>query len=357
MKITLINVIKPQEGSGDGMTEYTYEIYRRIKKKNHVEVVYATEKSGRVDVSALVYANTLFKLRIRKLAREDYDVIHITNQELGFAAKILKENGTRAAVVTTIHDVMRTQVDSYKGLMQRSYSRLVANSIRDSIRYSDYLIFSSSSAQNDTMRVFGGVKKSAVTPLAATEEFRVAPIPKKAKRKEFIVGYVGALASWKNPIFVLKTAELLKNYKGCKFRLNGNGPEEESLKKYKTEHGLDNVKILGFPSWDRFLAMYDSFDLFLYPPYEEGGSSLPLLNSQCRGLPVIVHKRNQFAEEVTRYCFPAKDEADAARIIKRIREKGFDKKHQQKMLRHARSFSWDAVTKQSVDAYRKALQH
>ena len=355
MKIALINTIRPQDGSRDGITEYTYQIYERFRKNHTVDLVYVTDKSKRLDNIALLYANTLFKLKVQNLINKDYDIIHITNQELGFAAKILKKSRTKAKVITSIHDLMRMHINPYADLTQKMYNKLIAGSILNCFKYSDCIIFSASTVQKDANRMFSGMFKNSITTLLGpSEEFRITKISKKARRKDFIIGYVGALAPWKNPIFVLRTANMLKNDSSYKFRMYGNGPEEDTLNAYKSEHKLDNIEINGFPLQSKFLGMYDSFDLFLYPTTEEG-SSLPVINAQCRGLPVVIYKGNKVDVEVTKYCFVARDEAEAASIIKRIREKGFDPKHRRTMLNYIRSFSWDRVTKETIAVYKKAL--
>ncbi|MDE1870247.1 MAG: glycosyltransferase [Candidatus Micrarchaeota archaeon] len=355
MKIALVNVIKPQEGSRDGMTEYTYQLYERIRKKHVVDLVYVTEKSKRLDSIAYVYANTLFKFKVRKLAKKKYDIIHITNQELGFVAKTVKKLGTKAKVITSIHDLMRMDINSVQGFSQRMYSRLVARSIMDCFKFSDSIIFSASTVEKDAVKRFGGMFGAHVTTLLGpSEEFRTAPIPKKTKRREFVVGYVGAFAPWKNPMFVLKTAKLLKDDKSIVFKMYGHGPEEEVMRAYKSENRLENLEIKSFPAQNRFLEMYDGFDLFFYPTLEEG-SSLPMINSQCRGLPVVIYKGNKVDDEVTRYCFVSKDEKDAAGLIRGIEEKGFETKRRQIMLKYVRGFSWDRVAKETLDVYHKVL--
>jgi len=356
MKIALVNVIKPQEGSRDGMTEYTYQIYERLRKRHTVDLIYVTEKSKRLDNLAYLYASTLFKLKIRKLAKKDYDIIHITNQELGFVAKEVKRLGTKAKVITSIHDLMRMNINFGQGFAQRMYNSLVANSILDCFKFSDHIIFSASTVEKDAVKMFREMFKNySTTLLGPSEEFRTTAIPKKARRKEFVIGYVGAFAPWKNPMFVLRTARLLKNERDIVFKVHGHGPEEEAMRTYKSKHNLSNVEIIGFPEQSKFLEMYDSFDMFFYPTLEEG-SSLPMINSQCRGLPVVIYKENKVDVEVTKYCFVSKNEADAAKMIKRIKQRGFDRGHQQRMLKYVRGFSWDRVTKETLAIYSKTIR-
>jgi glycosyltransferase involved in cell wall biosynthesis len=356
MKILIVNVIKPQEGSRDGMTEYAYQIYERLSRKHDVDILYVTPVSKRLDKVSFVYANTLFKLKVRAAAKRDYDIIHITNQELGFAAKVLKNAGTKAKVITSIHDLMRADINSYDDPLQRFYNTLVAGSIRDCFRYSDYVISSASTVTKDAEKRFGNIlKRHGTTLLGPSEEFRTTPLPKKKTKEKIVVGYVGALAPWKNPMFVAHTANLLKDIRNLHFRMYGNGPEKERILAYKDENRLDNLELLEFPPQKRFLGMYDSFNIFFYPTTEEG-SSLPMLNAQSRGLPVIIYKGNKVDVEVTKYCLVAKNEADAARIIKRLISMGFDENYKRKMVNYIHGFSWDRVTNETLEIYKRVLK-
>lgn len=355
MKIALLNTIRPHAGSGDGMTEYTYQLYTMLGKGNKVDAIYPLNDSKRNDIFGLVYTNSLFKLRLRELAKEDYDIIHITNQELGFAAKMLRRLGSRAKIITSVHDLMRVKDEGYhRGMLQDAYSNLVSSSVKDAIDYSDYVIFTASTVQKDGEGRFKKeLRKHVTTLLCPKEPFRTSKIPAK-KSGTFTVGYMGALAFRKNVIFALKTAKkIIGKEKNVKFLVYGSGAEKENLMGYKSENNLSNVSFMGFAQEEKLMQIYDSFDLFFYPSLEEG-SSLPILDAQARGLPVIVLKDNNMDEEVTRYCYKAKDEAEAARIISDLAKNGYQKKQMEKSTNYARSFSWDRVARETFTVYRKA---
>jgi len=355
MKIALLNTIKPHAGSGDGMTEYAYQLCTKLSKSNKVDAIYPLEQSKRSDIFGLVYTNSVFKLRIRKLAKEDYDIIHIANQELGFVAKMLKRLGCKARIITSIHDLMRVKDEGYhRGFLQDAYSNLVASSVHDALNFSDLIIFTASSVGNSAKREFGHeLKKHTVTLLCPKDQFRTAKIPADKRSSELRVGYIGALAFRKNIIFVLKTAKMLKDDISVKFIIYGSGAEKPNLLQFKEENKLSNVTFMGFAPENKLMQIYDGFDLFIYPSIEEG-SSLPILDAQARGLPAIVIKSNNMDEEVTKYCFKARDEQDAARIIALISKKGCSKKQIGAWTNYARSFSWDRVAKETLAAYKSA---
>lgn len=354
MKIALLNVIKPHAGSGDGMTEYAYHLYTELSKGNKVDLVYPLERSKRNDIFGLVYANSVFKLKIKNLAKEDYDVIHIVNQELGFAAKMLKRLGSKAKIITSIHDLMRVKDKEYHfGLLQDAYSNLVSSSVHDALNFSDSIIFSASSVRNSAKKFFGTeLKKHFVTLLCPKDDFRTAKIPTK-KNRMIKIGYIGALAFRKNVIFMLKTAKRLKDNGNIKFVIYGSGAEKPNLTMFKENNKLGNVTFMGFAPEGRLMQIYDGFDIFMYPSVEEG-SSLPILDAQARGLPAIVLKKNNMDREVTKYCFKAKDELDAAKIILELSSNGYSKRQMERSTNYARSFSWNKVASDTFAIYKKS---
>jgi glycosyltransferase involved in cell wall biosynthesis len=236
-------------------------------------------------------------------------------------------------------------------VLQSTFNYLVSSSIHDGLNYSDMVIFSASTVQKDTLRRFK-VNRWETTLLGPKEAFRKAALPKKKKGKYFNIGWVGALAFRKNAIFILKTALLIKNDDRYRFVIWGSGAEKQNLFNFKEEHKLDNVSFMGFAPEKELMKIYDSFDVFFYPSLEEG-SSLPILDAQARGLPVIAHKDNHMDVEVTKYCFLAGDPKVAEQLIRKLFKKGYDPKLRKISTAYARSFSWERVVKETMDSYKK----
>jgi len=357
MRIALVNTFRPTAGSGDGITEVTYRVSEVLKRKHKVDLIYPLDSVKRNDVLGLIDANTLFKLKVRKLLSSNYDIIHITNQEMGYVARMAKQSGTTAKVVTSIFDFMRVRKGFHKGFVHSIYNRLVSQSIRDSIDYSDLIIFSASSIKREAAEIYGPIRKSKVIYIGPPKEsFRTAPIPRRKRGKVLNVGYMGALSHWKNVIFILRTAALLKARKSAyRFTIFGSGAELESLKDYKEKNGLDNVHFMGFAPENGLMGIYDSFDVFFYPTLEEG-TSLPVFDAQARGLPVVLYGKTKLADEVKAHCLIAKDEEDAAKILERLCKDGYSPRERAISTKYARSFSWDRVARETLDAYRSLIR-
>jgi glycosyltransferase involved in cell wall biosynthesis len=306
-------------------------------------------------VTGLIYANTLFKVKLRKMLAGDYDIIHIVNEEMGYVARMAKRSGTKAKVITSVFSLMRLGKGYNKGLMQKAYSNMVAKGLQDAIEYSDLMIFSGTELQEQAQERFGRIRKVRQIYIGPPHDsFVKAAAPKKRKGKVITVGYVGALALRKNPLFILKTAELMKDKSWYRFIVYGSGAEYNVLERYKKERGLHNVTLMGFAPEERLMEIYDSFDIFFYPSIEEG-SSLPVFDAFARRLPVVLYRKTNMSQEVKKYGIIADDEKDAARIIENIGAHGYSNAKRSAAYRYVRSYSWDRVFREVFGAYKEVL--
>jgi glycosyltransferase involved in cell wall biosynthesis len=233
---------------------------------------------------------------------------------------------------------------------------MVSSSINLGMKYSDFILFPSSTSQKKSLEIFRGLRNwETIISMGTKDSFRRVRLPARRKGGEFVIGFVGALAFRKNIPFMLETAFLLKNYNKYKFLIYGSGAEAANLLEFKNRNGLDNVHFMGFAPEKDLLKIYDSFDVFFYPSTEEG-SSFPILNAQTRGLPVIVYTGNHMDLESTRYCTPCSTPLEASRIIKRLEQKGYNPKERKISTEYARSFTWDRVADETLNCYRRLLK-
>ena len=354
MKIAVLSIAKPAAGTGNGTTEYAFQLILRLREMGQeVDEVYAIEDSKRNDIMGLVNTQITFPRKIAKIAKMDYDIAHITIQEIGFAARILKENGFKGKVVSTVHDLTRLSNKLYQGLLQKSYNRIVAKSIEDSLKYSDYITFNSQQTMDEVFERFGPMKNARLIWHGTRRSFLNEPIQKKNDRI-FRVGHVGALGDHKNVIAMLHVAEHLKGNDKIKFLIYGTGHQKENIEKYKAEKKLDNVMLMGFAPEDKLIEIYDSFDAFVLPSNYEGLSH-QILEAGARELPIIVFKKARIPEAVTKHCLKAEDEKDMARIIADLQKRGFDKKEKAAATKYYREFTWDRTVKEMFELYKELM--
>ncbi len=352
MKLALLSIIKPMKGSGDGPTEYAYQLQNALKKYGPVEPVYALNESKRNNVSGLVSMNMKMRLKARRV-KCGYDIFHITNQEMGFLAKPLKKR-CNVPVVTTVHDIARFQKGLQSGLLQGTYNRMVKSYVRDAVQNSDLLLFDSKLTMSEVYRKFGTRKNGVVVNLGINDVVINQPLKTKESRGRFNVGYLGSMARHKNVMLLLEAANIIEgdNYS---FSIYGTGIEYKRLEEFRDRNGLESVKFMGFAPQAKMVQIYDSFDAFVFPSLYEG-FGLPIIEAQARGLPVIIYKHGKISEEVRKYCFEAEDAAHMANIIYDLKENGYGAGLRRKATAYARSFTWERCAKNTLEAYKNALE-
>ncbi len=359
MKILIITSIRPYIGSGSGIAEYSYRLIEHIKrmltKYDKIDCLYVLSKSKRNDIKGILYTNTIFKKTITDIPASKYDIIHITNHEIGFAAKILKKTGNNAKIITTIHDLSRFESGLHRGLSQKIYNKLVQGSIKDAIKYSDFILCNSYQTINTVIERFGNIKNIKVVSHGINDAIIKAKMPKRKPHKKFIIGYIGALIKHKNVIFLLKSADILKSKPEYKFVIYGTGMDKNMLLRFKQDNGLENVEFKGYLKENSKLKTYDGFDAFTFPSLYEGLGS-PILEAQSRGLPVIIYKYVKIPKEVRKYCFEAKSPEHMIQIIENLKENDYNENLRLKAIKYARSFTWERCAKETIDAYIKILK-
>ena len=359
MNILLISTSKPYKGSGTGLTEYAYQLSEHLKlmlqNGSSINFLYSLSDSKRNNIKGLFHANTSFKKMIANIPKDKYDIIHITDHEIGFAAKILKKKGNDAKIITTIHDLSRFEKGLHRGLSQKVYNKLVQGSIKDAIKYSDFILCNSSQTLNTITEKFGPIKNIKVVSHGTNDVIIKAKIPKRKLHKKFVIGYIGALMKHKNFIFLLKAAEILKSKAEYKFVIYGTGIDKNILLRFKQDHGLDNVEFKGYLKEDSKVKAYDGFDAFAFPSLYEG-LGYPILEAQSRGLPVIIYKYGKIPKEVRKYCFEAESPEHMAQIIEDLKENGYSEKLKNKATEYARGFTWERCARETLEAYKKVLK-
>lgn len=354
MKVAIVNITKPVHGTGDGMTEYTYQLIKNLGKEKgvRVESFYALEETRRRNMFGLMSAQSLLEKKATKILNGGYDIVHITNQEAGFVARMLKRKGCKSKILTTVHDTMRLRDDLHKGVKQKIYNYLVRHHIKDAIDYSDELIFDEPKTLKELMafRRFG---RYNVVLLGVDERF-VVKKAKKPKNQNLVVGYLGSFAHNKNVAFILGAAKLLKDRGGFEFDIYGSGGEAESLMNYKNANGLVSVRFMGFAPENRKREIYDSFDVFVFPTLGEN-YSLPILEAMARELPVVIPESSDLIEEVRKHCLEVRDEKGLAALLAKLRKNSIDKDFVRNAAGFARALTWRNTAKQTLARYRKLL--
>ena len=346
LKIALINGIKPMKGSGDGITEYAYNMYLQLRKKNKVDLIYAIERARKNDALGLIRINSALGKKAEEAAGEDYDIFHIVNQEVGFVAKAIKSVDRTRKVVTTIHDISRFQNGLHAGFMQKAYNEVVKRSIKNAVDYSDFLVFDSAQTMAEVENRFSRMLGQVVS-IGIDSRFS-APIRKRTGM--FVVGYLGSFAHHKNVMMLIKAANMLKT-QNIEFRVYGVGNDYWRVSRYIDAHGLDNVRLMGFADERKKVGIYDGFNVFVFPSLYEG-FGLPILEAQARGLPVVIYKHGKISAEVRRHCMGAGSSKQLLEVILKLKKRGYDTSKRAAAISYARSFTWERCAKETFDIYK-----
>ncbi len=358
MKIALVNIFKPEDGSGDGITEYTYQLYKKLRHKHKIDLFFALDKSKRVDVPGRIYAETIFKLAAKEIIAGDYDIVHITNPEIGYFAKKLKNAGVRAKTIVTIHDFVRVVSHSKGGSggLQGIYDSMIAKNVADAVNYSDFIIFTSNIEMRYASDHYQRLPRHSLILIGAKDLFLNAPIHKRSRGngKPFTVGYIGGLVESRHIEFILKTAEALDhNYN---FKIYGTGSELPELLKYKADKKLQNVQFMGFAPEKKLLDIYDGFDAFMNCSSVDV-ASLPIEDALARGLPVIIAKNNIYDTVVKDRVYQAANPGNAATIIEKLRKNGYPTSRQKSIIKFAKTISWANVARTTESVYKNIAKN
>ena len=354
MKILIISTVRPHKGSGSGFTEYAYQLIKHLRpllsKSDSISNLYALGTVKKENITGFIYTNTAFKRKLSAIPKQEYDIIHITDQEVGFAAKILKKLHIKAKIVTTIHDLARFEKGLHKGIAEKAYNQLVKKSVTDAIRYSDYILCNSTQTYKTLKERFPWVNDISIVQYGIDD--RILNEKKHSKvSKEFIIGYLGALSYHKNVIFILETAKLLRDNKKYKFVIYGTGAEERNLLGFKKKNNLQNVLFKGYVADRNRAKIYDEFDAFMFPSMYEG-LGLPILEAQSRGIPVIICMKGRIPSDTQKYCIKVISADGAARLIKNLNNGRYSKNKYQDAIAYARGFEWSKCANRTFNLYK-----
>lgn len=355
MKVLFISPVRPQEGSGIGPTEYAYQLESHMKGMAKgsisIENLYSDDSAEKIDIISKAHKNAAFRRAIRGIPKGEYDIIHITDHEIGFAARMLKQAGNKAKVVATIHTMLRLKRRPNIGIDEKAYDRMVNRSVTDAVKYSNMLLCNSSLTCAALQEKFGRKRNIRTIVNGVSDRLISAPLPKTKPKGAFNTGYLGPLYKFKNVIFILNAAANLRE-KGYRFYIYGKGPDMQFLRNFKRINRLTNLEIKGYVKEKDRLSVYDSMHAFAFPSIYEG-LGMPIMEAQARGLPVVIYKYGMIPKEVRKYCIETTTPENMAQVLKGIRERGYSEALRKAAVRHASSFTWDKATAKTLKAYKE----
>ena len=190
------------------------------------------------------------------------------------------------------------------------------------------------------------------------------PIPSEEARKRLnlpvdkkILLSVGSLVEVKGHTYLIDaTQTILKNQKDLLLIIVGSGPLEADLRKKAKKLGL-NEKILfvGEKEHEEIPIWMNACDLFVLPSLNESfgvvlieamACGKPVIGTHVGGVPEIISN-----EKVGVLISPKDPETLAMAVLEALSKKW----NVEKILEHAKHYSWDNIAKQMLSVYQRVL--
>ncbi|MGM5629407.1 N-acetyl-alpha-D-glucosaminyl L-malate synthase BshA [Apibacter raozihei] len=272
-----------------------------------------------------------------------------------FAKQILKEEGIRLPVITTLHGTDITLVGKHP---------IYKSAVEFSINQSDYITAVSESLKQDTYEVFKIRKEIEVIPNFIDNQLVAPVLP--CTRKNFVAEdeklliHVSNLRSVKRIDDVMKIFNLVQKQVKSRLLIVGEGPEAETIEHYTHEYQLgDKVKTFG--KMLDVQSVLQLADLFLLPSEQES-FGLAALEAMACGIPVISSNAGGI-KEVNRDGFsgfvsPVGDvEAMAQNAIKLLSQPSLLELFKKQAKEEALLFDKTKILPLYTQLYNKALIH
>ncbi len=331
---------------------YTRELYSSVSKakfKNKDVQIDAVEipLNPILGAGLSFFANTLIK------NFEGYDIIHNINFKP--CIPILKR---KAVFLTTALDFQPLLYPDLKrkfsvNLKTWLWMRLVVEFGLKMALKSDYMITISTQTKEEAIILGYDKNKIFVVNIGISPKFIRTPI-KSNKNKKFLVGYIGSFAPHKNTIMSIAAFKKIPD-KDMRFEIWGHSKYwYETLKKSASDD--KRIVFKGFAPEKDIVSIYDSFDVYIHPVLH-CGFEMEILEAQARGLPVVIYKKGKVPKEVRKYCLEAEDVDQMAKILIDLKENGYSEKLRKEAMLYARSFTWEKCANETINVYRKIINH
>jgi glycosyltransferase involved in cell wall biosynthesis len=163
------------------------------------------------------------------------------------------------------------------------------------MRLADRIITSGEAVRKRMIEVNGYDPRKIVSIPAGIDEQKFSPeIDGDPVRKEFnlrpgdfLLGVVSMLRKWKGHLYLLEAVKALgERIPDLKLLIAGSGPQEETIREFIRENGL-NGKVIMAGYREDVPQILKSLDLFVFPSYTNEAAPQVILQAMAMGIPVI----------------------------------------------------------------------
>jgi len=290
--------------------------------------------------------------------RRKIDLLHSPHYTMPFAPP--------CRTIVTFHDMTFFSMPELHGRGRRLFFPAV---MRQSSRRADRLISVSESTRQDMIRLLElPPKKIAVTPLAASQVFRVPPAAEVAdvcKRYGLIPGrfllYVGVLEPRKNVPHLLEAySRIAQRFPDVPLVIAGKkGWMYEAIFERVSSLKLESrVHFPGYVAEEDLPGLYHGARAFVYPSRYEG-FGLPVLEAMQCGVPVItsnISSMPEVAGDAALLVSPDDTAALTDAIARLMTDDELAHKLAQRGLVQAKRFTWERCARETLSVYHSCLQ-
>lgn len=368
MRIILEDEFAIEKGAGVG--QHTLKLFKHLKEFQTIEKVEIRNKPLLSDLRPLAFRKIAFHIWLNSYLqyysrKTKADIVHFTN----FGSPIL--NLTKARYVVTIHDL---NAWNFPETLPHNYIRYIKWATSRSIEKCDLILTVSNAIKEEIAKKFDiPEEKIKVVYNGLTHNFRKLATDELANKsnhlrerygieKDFIL-FVGTVEKRKNVLTLVKAFDRLLKQESSHLQLvlagskGGYGASE--VESYIANNKLNNqVLLTGYVSVGDLVALYNLAKVFVFPSLYEG-FGIPLLEAMACELPIVASRipvTKEIAGDAVKYYGNARDEeALSVAILDVLNDTSLRGNLIAKGRKRVKKFSWKAVAKRHLEAYKQVL--
>lgn len=263
------------------------------------------------------------------------------------------------ALVVTVHDLAHHR---FPDLFPTTWRRLYGAGVRATVRRAAAILAPSRATAEDLTNIAGAdPARVHVTPLAAAlpaTSDDTADACRRLKVPTPYVLFVGTLEPRKNVVQLVRAYRQIAPEVPHALVLAGpDGWHVEDLDDELARGGPGTIVRTGRVGERDLDALYRGADAFAYPSSSEG-FGLPVLEAMARGVAVVTSETPALVEvsDDAGLRVEADDVAGLADVLARVlTDRALNEDLRARGRARARSYSWEATARATLDAYRSAI--
>jgi glycosyltransferase involved in cell wall biosynthesis len=264
-------------------------------------------------------------------------------------------------VVTTIHDLIMTWEDnpSRNPVVHRTKQLVYKWVIKKAAKKSTILITPTKSVREDVIKFTNQAEgKITVTYESADKINDKAEPINKLVGKQFVM-YIGRPMPHKNLEKLIDAFSLLKEqHPDLYLVLAGKvDPNYQRIAEVVKSKGIQNVFFTDFVSEGQLRWLYENCRAYVFPSLSEG-FGLPGLEAMVHGAPVLSSNATCLPEvygDAAKYFDPTNEKEMATAISSLIDDNELRNDLIKRGYVQAKKYSWQRMTEQTLDVYKRAL--